>query len=320
MKDVEVTNPGFNFVICDLEQIYSEMLAGHGIYWSCHSSTFADLLVEHVDGLIKVTTPKVRVCFSTAVKDIDHETNDPKAFFKSLIKVVGPVRQAMRLKCQSKTQDTSFDKQSQIKSIPIELLTLINFVQDGIDASVDGFSKESLAISQKNLYNFRINRDKKQISLHKRHDQIKETPFPMYIAIKIYHETRSKTLTNWLYFCAGISISYSRLLDFLKDISEKMIERYYHNGEIFLPRNLRRNLLTIVAKDNIDQNARSTTATKHCHGTSFSIFQFPTLEQRGEPIKDPCNNEDGDCELGVSTKKNSKKRRKLTHSLLRLIW
>ena len=90
----------------------------------------------------------------------------------------------MRLKCQSKTQDTSFDKQSQIKSIPIELLTLINFVQDGIDASVDGFSKESLAISRTILYNFRFNRDKKQIALHKRHDQTKETSFPMYIANK----------------------------------------------------------------------------------------------------------------------------------------
>ena len=102
--------------------------------------------------------------FSTAVRDIDPGTNDPKAFFKSLIKVVEPVRQAMRLKCQSKTQDTSFDKQSQIKSIPIELLTLINFEQDGIDASVDGFSKESLTISQTILYNFRFNCDKKQIA------------------------------------------------------------------------------------------------------------------------------------------------------------
>ena len=187
--------------------------------------------------------------FSTAVKDIDRDTNDPKAFFKTLIKVVGPVRQAMSLKCKSKNPDTGFDKQSQISSIPIELLTLVNFIQDGIDASVDGFSKESLAISQTILYNFRFNRDKKQIALHKRHDQTKETPFPMYIAIKIYHETRSKTLINWLYFCAGISISYSRLLDLLKDMSEKMIKRYHHDGEIFLPRILRRNLLTIVAKD-----------------------------------------------------------------------
>ena len=54
--------------------------------------------------------------------------------------------------------------QAQMESIPIELLTLINFVQDVIDASIKGFSKESLAISQTIMHNFRSNRDKKNVA------------------------------------------------------------------------------------------------------------------------------------------------------------
>ena len=42
--------------------------------------------------------------------------------------------------------------------------------------------------------------------------------------------------------------------------------------------------MTIIAKDNIDQNSKSTTASKHCHQTSLSVFQFPTVVNPGEPL------------------------------------
>ena len=47
---------------------------------------------------------------------------------------------------------------------------------------------------------------------------------------------------------------------------------------------MRKGILTIVAIDNIDQNSKSTTATKHYHGTSLSIFQFPTEENPGVAV------------------------------------
>ena len=89
----------------------------------------------------------------------------------------------MHLKCQSTDANYKFDKASQIESVPIELLTLVNFVLEG-----------------SNLY-------------EKGHGQSKEKPFPLYIAIKIYSHSRSKTMINWLDFCAGILISYNQLLD-----------------------------------------------------------------------------------------------------------
>ena len=122
--------------------------------------------------------------------------------------------------------------------------------------------------------------------MHKGHDIAKETPFPpfpLYVAIKIYSVSRSKTLINWLYFCAGISISYDRLLDVTRDMAMRSLSQYKRDG-VFLPKNLLKNIFTIFAKDNID-NSRSSTASKHYHGTSLSIFQFPTLEIPGELIE-----------------------------------
>ena len=40
------------------------------------------------------------------------------------------------------------------------------------------------------------------------------------------------------------------------------------------------NLFTIIAKDNVDVNAKSSTASQHYHGTSMSIMQFPHPEHQ----------------------------------------
>ena len=123
----------------------------------------------------------------------------PQIFFELLVNIVGLVRQAMRLKCQSMDANFKFDKTSQIESVPIELYTLANF--EGIDLSEKGFSKESLALAWVIMFNFCFSRYRKGHSLKKkRHDQSKETPFPVYIAIKIYSHSRSKFMVNLLQF------------------------------------------------------------------------------------------------------------------------
>ena len=51
---------------------------------------------------------------------------------------------------------------------------------------------------------------------------------------------------------------------------------------MFCPSTLKRKVFSIIAKDNIDHNARSTTATKHYHGTSMTVMQFLSEDNRGE--------------------------------------
>ena len=284
IKDTELINPGTVFMVGELENMYIVMLDGHGIVCSFHVSRFADLLISRIPGLLKgLSGNKVSLFFDSAVQN---NTQNPEDFFDSLVNLVGPVRQAMRLKIQSTDTAFKFDKDNQIKFVPIELLTIINFIQEGINLSEKGFSKESLAIAQAMQFNFRFNRDGKSVLTKKRHDKSKETPFPLYVAIKIYSHSRSKTMINWLYFCAGISISYDRLLSITKDLAARML-RQYERDKVFIPCNLRKNIFTIIAKDNIDVNARSTTATKHYHGTSFSVFQFPLVGFPDEPITYP---------------------------------
>ena len=56
-----------------------------------------------------------------------------------------------------------------------------------------------------------------------------------------------------------------------------MIYQYNRDGT-FLPQTWRKGILKIISKDNINQNANLTAATRHYHGTSLSIFQFPAEE------------------------------------------
>ena len=123
----------------------------------------------------------------------------------------------MRLKCQSTEANFKSDKASQIDSVPVELLTQVNFILERINLSEMGFSKESLPLDQTIIFNFYFNVDGKRLSLKtKRHDQSKETPFPLYVAINIYSHSCSKTMISWLHFCAGISISYNWLPDIMR--------------------------------------------------------------------------------------------------------
>ena len=76
----------------------------------------------------RVVSNKVSMFFDSAVQNNTQYAQD---FFKSLGNIVRPVRQAMRLKCQSMNANFTFDKARRIESVPIELLTLVNFILEG---------------------------------------------------------------------------------------------------------------------------------------------------------------------------------------------
>ena len=145
----------------------------------------------------------------------------------------------MHRKCQEHSLSLNVDFQSQLDSVPTELVQLINFLQDGIDLNEKGYSKEAVAISQTIMYNFRYNIKNKIVSSHKRHNKNTQPPLPLYVAVKSYSSSRSKTLVNWLYFCAGMSLPYKSLLELTRDIANRMISQYNRDGA-FLPRTLRK--------------------------------------------------------------------------------
>ena len=121
IRDTELATSGTIFLVGELEAMYVEMLDGHGNVWSTHVSPFAELLLARVPGLPKrLSGNKLSVFFDSAVQN---NTQDAQDFFESLVSIVGPVTQAMRLKCQSTDANFKFDKSSQIVSVSIELFT-----------------------------------------------------------------------------------------------------------------------------------------------------------------------------------------------------
>ena len=88
-----------------------------------------------------------------------------------------------------------------------------------------------------------------------------------------------RTLVDHLYVL-GICIPYLRVLEVTKYLYEKLRLSYDMNV-LFLPQVLRKGVFTVLAKDNIDKNAKCTFAQSHYHGVSISILQFLSETSRG---------------------------------------
>ena len=78
----------------------------------------------------------------------------------------------------------------------------------------------------------------------------------------------------------GLCVSYDRVLEITKDIYENLRESFF-SYNCFFANILKKILVTVLLKDNIDVNARSNFVNSHYHGTSISIIQFVTNEDKG---------------------------------------
>ena len=99
----------------------------------------------------------------------------------------------------------------------------------------------------------------------------------------MFATVRSKTLIDHL-FNLGLCISYKRILEITKNITDYNLQQFDIDN-VFIPKNSYGNAFTVIAKDNIDLNASSTTAKNHYHGTSLSMLNFPSNEDQGIPLK-----------------------------------
>ena len=68
-------------------------------------------------------------------------------------------------------------------------------------------------------------------------------------------------------------------------ISDKMV-RQFRTAVVFVPDpgDLKKGVFTVTAKDNVDSNASSSTATRHYHGASMTIMQYPTSDNEGSEV------------------------------------
>ena len=79
----------------------------------------------------------------------------------------------------------------------------------------------------------------------------------------------------------GLAISYARVLEISAQLGEAAVSKYVED-ELVCPTFLRRRLFITAAMDNIDDNPTAKTAATSFHGTSTTVFQHQTKDDKGE--------------------------------------
>ena len=105
------------------------------------------------------------------------------------------------------------------------------------------------------------------------------------MGLSIFAKTRKKSLVEMLHE-HGICISYDRVQEISAQLGNATVSKYVEEG-VVCPPVLRKGLFTTAVMDKIDHNASATTATTYFHGTSISMFQHPTKENKGEERHQP---------------------------------
>lgn len=107
-----------------------------------------------------------------------------------------------------------------------------------------------------------------------------EPPLAVFLALKLHSQTRSKKLVQLLHKYA-LSVSYKKVLTIEVSFAQAIADQTKNNADIVCPSNLRQNIFTVAALDNLDHNPTSRTASASFHGTGISIFQFPSSQKPG---------------------------------------
>ena len=178
--------------------------------------------------------------------------------------------------------NNKFNLENQLRSVPLSLLKLISLLVISVSMDNMKYSQVTLSISQLTVSNFRKQVDKNNLQKHRRKILRRETSLMLFNALRMYASTKSWTLVDF-YFQMGLCASYDCVLQVTRRISDNLVKQFKTHG-ILAPGELKRGVFTMVAKDNVDHNATSNTATKHFHGTSVTIMQTPTPGKTGANI------------------------------------
>ena len=180
----------------------------------------------------------------------------------------------------------TFTAEKQNECIPASLLELINMILHGPairpnDEDEDAV-KRRVPLAARNIseiiaFNSLQHQRRSQVNpeVH-RHNRKRETPAPIYLALKVHAETRKRDLIDKMY-SMGLSISYDRLLGISSDVAHTVCSKYESEG-VVCPPNLVKNIFTTGAVDNIDHNPSSSTSSSSFHGTAISMVQHPKIE------------------------------------------
>ena len=131
------------------------------------------------------------------------------------------------------------------------------------------FNQAALTVSQLMIFNSTLRTRK--ASSQAFHTTKREPPIAVYLEQLLHSQTRKLDLVRKMSHL-GLSISPDRFLDVSTNTGNKAIAVFEKEG-VVSPLNLRYDLFTTAATDNLDVNPSSATAMSAFHGTATSLNQ-----------------------------------------------
>lgn len=172
-----------------------------------------------------------------------------------------------------------FTQNCEEECIPGPLLAAVSTLLYGaIPTDYSGARRPVITICQLIMLNFREAMPKGGIV---RHRKKLEPPFPLYMGLSIYGRSRDKQYIDLMHE-KGVSVSYNRITEVTSQLCRLVVQRA-RDENVVCPANLKKNIFTMAALDNIDFKSTSNTSAFEFHGTGISVFQCPTKENIGQP-------------------------------------
>lgn len=266
--------------LAELAKLYKDRLEQLGVQIDTriHTTRLKNRLLAAIPDLKAFVKGKdVLLIFDTGIAEILNTTTSHDNNAMDLMRAAKVVREEM-LK-RNYEFDGSFQENCQYNAVSPSLLALINMIINGASLQNQSDSKNQSVLTISQLIVFNSVKNLRGNETLTRHSRNQETPLPLYLAMKIHVETRSRSLIDTM-FNLGLCVSYHRLLESTTNIANGVCEQFKAE-DIVCPPKLRHNLFTTAAVDNIDHNPSSTTAKESFHGTGISLIQHPSITNLG---------------------------------------
>ena len=213
------------------------------------------------------------VCFHSGLRNDD--VSPDNAF-----KIIGDAGKIIREAIFKHGPTYDFENQqfkagTQQSSVPHVLLALVGFILfPGLAPDQIGDSQATLTIAQL----LQSNAKRNVVTTLKTRKNIKqETPLPLFLSLKVYHETRSMKLVQLLYDY-GLGVTPDRVSDVCDDIAVTLSEAFREINQV-VPRRLAQGEVVVFHVDNVDVRTVSTHAKGEFHGTAITVMQ-PNCKKR----------------------------------------
>ena len=189
----------------------------------------------------------------------------------------------------------SFGPDSLTSPVPGQLRSFINILLQGpsilheqnndeLQGQVHGRARVASAIAQQIIYNTCSGSHHTTTSANIHHNKDRETPFPLYLGLKLHGEGRQKKqISNANAF--GMSVSYKRVMEIKRSMAQAVVKQFVNDG-VVLPTNIHKDVFVTFDVDNLDSKNQSNFSQDEFHGTAISVTNHLSRDNLG--VERPC--------------------------------